>query len=93
MVLQYYVLAYSCDANGLEISSSPSTGLSRVIVGPRSTARPSVRVRGSGSARTKGSEGNTREAKKKCIYTLHLFLHFIQDEIEQLVITFEHAGY
>ena len=36
--------------NGFEISSSPSTGLSSVIVGPRTTVRPSVRVGESGSA-------------------------------------------
>ena len=45
-------MGQSCAMNGLEISSSPSTGLSSVIVGPRSTARPSMRMRGSGSGVT-----------------------------------------
>ena len=47
--------------NGLEISSSPSTGQISVIVGPRTTVRPSVRVRGSGSTRC---QWNSKSIKK-----------------------------
>jgi len=35
---------YSWPTKGFSISSEPSTGLSRVIVGPRRTARPRGRV-------------------------------------------------
>jgi len=42
-------IVYSCAMNGLAISSSPSTGLSSVMVGPRRTVRPSERMCTSGS--------------------------------------------
>lgn len=42
-------LIYSGAKNGFAISSDPSTGLRRVIVGPRSTASPSERLVGWGS--------------------------------------------
>lgn len=35
---------YSCAKKGFAISSSPSTGLRSVIVGPRRTVRPRERV-------------------------------------------------
>ena len=41
---------HSWAANGLSISSKPSTGLMTVIVGPRKTTSPRPRVWGSGSA-------------------------------------------
>lgn len=81
--------------NGLEISSSPSTGQINVIVGPRSTVRPSRRVRGSGatnasripSQKKKKGERRRRDRAR----TLYVFLHLVKDEIEQLVIPLEHA--
>ena len=42
---------YSWATKGLAISSWPSTGLRRVIVGPRRTTRPRLRVVCSGSVR------------------------------------------
>jgi len=56
----HHLVGYSCAMNGLEISSSPSTGLSSVIVGPRSTVRPSMRVRGSGPCMCSSTSSRTR---------------------------------
>jgi hypothetical protein len=87
-------LDHSCARKGFEISSSPSTGLSKVIVGPRTTVRPSMRIRGSGPAVQKeGEVGSSAEERASAIRTLNLFLHFIKDKIEQLVVSLEHAGH
>jgi hypothetical protein len=87
-------LDYSCAMKGFEISSSPSTGLSKVIVGPRITVRPSMRIRGSGTAVSKGGEvGSSAEERVSAIRTLNLFLHFVKDKVEQLVVSLEHASH
>ncbi|KIK25236.1 hypothetical protein PISMIDRAFT_677498 [Pisolithus microcarpus 441] len=49
MVVDRAAGVYSCATKGLAISSVPSTGLRRVTVGPRRTAKPRARVCGSGS--------------------------------------------
>ena len=71
---------YCCSAKGFSISSKPSTGLRRVIVGPRKTARPNERTRGSGSTGAKVSCSYLHR-RWPYILTKDLFLNIIEDQV------------
>lgn len=41
----------------------------------------------------KGERGRERESSRECYCTLYLFLHFVKDKIEELVVSLEYASH
>jgi hypothetical protein len=79
---------YSSARKGLAISSKPSRGLRRVIVGPRRTTRPSERLLGFEAA-SQNKRGPWMQRPGQL--TRNVLLDVVQHEVEKLIEPLEDA--
>jgi hypothetical protein len=84
---QFWLFHCSGAKNGFAISSNPSTGFRTVIVGPRRTANPRVRICGSGTEA--GSTERFKLLKRRTRLTLQFLCNIIQYKVQKLIVSFQ----